>query len=163
MSSRFDSIWDSEGTFSYEFWLAMVNRTFRSKAGRKRLEELKQILLAMPNKRLISGNLSTKEGDVCAVGAWVVAKEMKKDPALTWAEACERYSYAETAGETAAAGKRTGLGWVMSWEIEEWNDEHFSKLTPEERYTKVIEWIDKELARKPSGSGSGAVAVTSGS
>lgn len=54
-------------------WWANLGRAIRGRRGQRMLGEMLAALEALPEKRLIEGHL-VKEGDVCAVGAYVVAQ-----------------------------------------------------------------------------------------
>ena len=55
-------------------WRGRVTSAIRGKRGQKLLKELRDALDAMPDKRLVAGELQTKEGDVCALGCVGVAR-----------------------------------------------------------------------------------------
>jgi hypothetical protein len=56
---------DDGGT---ELYRANIDRALKGKRGQDFLKELVKALDALPNKRLIAGDLS-REGEVCAIGA----------------------------------------------------------------------------------------------
>ncbi len=92
--SRFDI--DYDGTeWDFIRWQGAKKQAFASKYGKERLRELEAALLALPNKRLISGHLIepydspagwvpseavTEPGDVCAVGAFCAYKKGEGEP-----------------------------------------------------------------------------------
>jgi hypothetical protein len=131
----------------------------RGKPGRASLQRLKDILLAMPERRLIKGALVSPEGEVCAVGAYVVAARVAKGEAraAVCADLRER-EIREVAdnGEhsdavTAKIGAEHGLTYTLAWVIGEWNDEAFGSLTPEGRHAAILKKIDETLALPPLG------------
>ena len=58
-------------------WMANQERSIKGRKGQAALRELEAALLALPEKRLISGELENAVGEVCAVGA--LAKFKGKD------------------------------------------------------------------------------------
>jgi len=44
------------------------------------------------------------------------------------------------------AEKDAGLAFTLAWNLAYKNDETFGRMTPEERYTAFLAWIDGELA-----------------
>ena len=49
--------------------------------------------------------------------------------------------------ETASLAKtRAGMTYTLAWNLACRNDEDYRWMTPEERYTAFLEWIDAELA-----------------
>lgn len=64
---------DEEYPGQFDLWRANVGRSLQGKRGQQALRDLEAALLALPEKRLIAGNL-TKDGMVCTVGALVVAR-----------------------------------------------------------------------------------------
>lgn len=89
----------------------------------------------------------TGEG-VCAVGAFLWWKQVKAGK--TPEEAFDALpTHADTdfdISETAYEGEKAGLTYPLAWELAFRNDERYEKLSPEERYTKFLAWIDEELA-----------------
>lgn len=55
-------------------WEANVERSIKGRKGQKALRDLRDALLAMPEKRLIADEFATPDGEVCAVGAAVAYK-----------------------------------------------------------------------------------------
>lgn len=74
--SRFSDDYEDPGYANAgELWWANVERAIQGKRGQKALRELFGALETMPEKRLVEGHL-VKEGDVCAVGAYVVHRRV---------------------------------------------------------------------------------------
>jgi hypothetical protein len=97
---------------------------------------LRDALLALPDKRLIHGSLVDEEGDVCAIGAYARAKGLdlqKFDPE----------------DETDQVGIVAGMPRMVAWKVVEMNDMEFDHLTPELRYTRMLEWVESQLAVTP--------------
>lgn len=175
--SRFDDERYDDEEFPNEgaFWQANAQRALRGKKGRKALAEMREALLALPEKRLISGALCTvggvsrygrehheqwyqddlmvklmTEGEgVCAIGAYLWHKKVKAgvDPQ----EAFDQLpTLLDTDGgadyETASAGEHGGLTFHLAWSLAYRNDATYEELTPEDRYEKFMAWLDEELA-----------------
>jgi hypothetical protein len=173
--SRFgDGDYESDYSNAADLWQANARRALKGKRGRKALAELREALLALPEKRLIAGALCTvggmnrsemrdkhnysrgdfeerlaTEGEgVCAIGAYVWFTKVKAgtDPEAAFAELPILLDVDSGEWETAEEGQRAGLTYTLAWELAYRNDEAFQAMTPEERYAAFIEWIDKELA-----------------
>lgn len=90
-----------------------------------------------------------KEGiGVCAVGAycWWKAVQAGADPEAAMADLPVTSDALEhDLWNTVSAGKRAGLVSYVAWTLADLNDETFRSCTPEERYEKVLAWVDKEL------------------
>jgi hypothetical protein len=56
-------------------WQANVRRGARGKRGQAFLKELRDILIAMPEKRLVESDWITPQGEVCVLGAYLRAKD----------------------------------------------------------------------------------------
>lgn len=165
------------------FWRANAHRALRGKRGRKALAELRDALLALPQKRLIARALCTvapdkrredevpveldggyrftpavwrneslaeivaEEGEgVCAVGAYVWWQKVKAgaDPVGAFDALPTLPDTDEGINATADAGHNAGLVWSLAWQLAYRNDETFD-LSPEQRYTAFMAWIDHEL------------------
>lgn len=66
------------------YWLAVgrwegnLRRAINGRKGQRALRELREALLALPERRLIAGELATPEGEVCTVGALVAYRRARK-------------------------------------------------------------------------------------
>jgi len=130
-------------------WMGTAKRAIEGKRGQKVLRELKASLEALPEKKLIYGQVCNGEG-VCAVGALAMNRLMqigksreeamailqKKYPAEEWEDAPER------------TGKDLFITRTLCWEIMEKNEGHRmsgSKVTDEDRYNYVLDWVNKHI------------------
>lgn len=137
---------DEERPGQFALWQANCRRSLQGKAGQTSLRELEHALLALPDKRLIKGVLQTEDGDVCAIGALAKYKgvaQTKADPDY----------------EMEEVGVELGMPRLVAWKVVELNDiqigGHFDytkgprgqwvPATPEERYKKVLAWVQKQL------------------
>ena len=114
-----------------DLWRANVERTVAGKRGQSFLRELVEALEAMPEKRLITNDLKTENGEVCAIGAVGVKRGLdvtRLDPY-----------------DAEAVGKTFGISSMMAQEITYLNDERFWKKTPEERWHFMHEWAKNNL------------------
>ncbi len=94
--------------------------------------------------------LVRSEGEgVCAVGALVWHRKVKAgdDPAEAFASLPDLADEGTDAlNETAHLAKeQAGLTFTLAWELAYRNDETFDRMTPEERWTAFVAWIDREL------------------
>lgn len=75
-----------EGDYDDEYWMlamgrweANLKRAIRGRRGQRVLRELREALLALPERRLVKGDLATPEGEVCTVGALVAYKRARAE------------------------------------------------------------------------------------
>lgn len=161
--------WDNEfANLDYGRWERNVRQTLTGKRGRALLEELESALLAMPEKRLITGWLSTPAGECCTVGALAAYRlaqregvDFREAASLLFGQVYDKrhpsYRLAAERGEgsdedkditvdygtQALGGSRTlikRLGYL--------NDDDLGHLTPEQRYERVLRrvrlWLNGE-------------------
>ncbi len=91
----------------------------------------------------------TSQGEgVCAIGAYLWYRKVKggEDPAEAFASLPTLLDTDSDPVETALLGKKAGLTFTLAWELASRNDETYDALTPEERWTAFVAWINKELA-----------------
>jgi hypothetical protein len=175
--SRFDD-YDGEEWYpnQADLWDANVRRALAGKRGKKALAEMRDALLALPEKRLIAGALCTvggvdqrarsndphgwyredlaakveSEGEgVCAMGAYLWFKKVKAgaDPQAAFEELPTLLgSDGEGDIGTAEAGRAAGLTFTLAWTLASRNDSLFEGMTPEQRYDAFMEWLNKHLS-----------------
>lgn len=153
----------------WAFWEHRLYQVLGGKPGRKQLAKLREALLALPEKRLISRALSTagkaeahandrysdykdliaEQGvGVCAVGAFVWHRKVENGADPTQAM-IDLPLVPDIDGEsylTPNIGESAGLGRTLSWDLMQRNDSTYSNLSPEARYTAFLDWIDRQLA-----------------
>jgi hypothetical protein len=158
----------------YALWQANYERALKGKRGRQALRDLREALLALPEKKLIEGALCTvnpatrlrdvpedswryrdlsealggKGEGVCAIGALLWHRKVKAgaDPS----EAFDSLPTLEDSNygldDTASlAVSDAGIAYSLAWALACKNDETYRRMTPEERYTAFMAWIDAEL------------------
>lgn len=194
--SRFsDDSDDPEDGRTWEMLEQTANNALRSKRGKAALTELREALLALPERKLCTGALATK-GMVCAVGSYIAKKDAEAS-GITVAEAVAKladlrdqerrelalqrrgyllsrtrglpaeapitdeefedgYQDTEDSDRTASAGERAGLTYSLAWQIGYANDELYGgvnligrRFTDEERWGKMLAWVDEKLALPP--------------
>lgn len=145
MSSRYGDN-DGEGT-PYGLWRNILNRAMYDKRGQAALRELEQALLALPQQRLIAGELCDRQ-DVCVVGALGLHRLMRGG--LTVEQALEELPHGiDTDHEIAWYGERElKLTQTLAWELGRINDEQFQALTPEARYERMLGWVRMQIAEE---------------
>lgn len=150
-------------------WEARLRAAYNGKRGQRILCELEAMLLAMPEKRLVSGHLTTPNGDCCTVGLYCAAKQAAEKGTDLRAEAAamaegwfeedwEDSSDFESETETVEAGVSAGMTRTMAYELAYWNDEVFGSrydrearrsvdYTPEERWAKMLDYVQERIIR----------------
>ncbi len=117
-------------------WRGVIASATRGKRGQRFFRELVTALDAMPVKALVTGELETKEGAVCALGA--LGKHAGKD--LASVDTCDH----QTLGDTFDIAPQ--LAQEVMWE----NDEagRFRRETPEQRWERVRGWAAEQIKKE---------------
>ena len=121
-----------ENTFC--IWRGAVESAMRGRRGQAFLREMLAALDALPNKRLISGELVC-ESECCALGA--VA--LKRGTDVSGIEPDDREALSDT----------FGIAGAMAAEVMYENDEHFDRCTPEERFVAMRKWVAGNIRCNP--------------
>jgi len=174
--SRVDD-YDGEGPYiTAEMWQHNVQLALKGRKGQKALRELRDALLALPEKRLIARALCTAgktrpEGlddswrvrdfdeiidsqggaGVCAVGAYAWHKKVKAGMEPTAAfESLPMLADTDSGiYDTKMVGVEAGLTRTLAYEFAYLNDETYESLSPEERWIAFMVWIEKQLITEP--------------
>lgn len=119
-------------------WRGAVERALRGKRGQAFLCEMRDALDAMPEKRLIVGDLVTDDGACCAMGAVALSRKLDVS-AVDESEPCE-------------VAEAFGLSQAMVQEIAYENDEcgpYGKAETPEQRWTRMRAWVERHIKARP--------------
>lgn len=120
-------------------WRGQVASAIRGKRGQALLRDLVTALDAMPEKSLVAGDLETKDGEVCALGAAGKARGMELseiDP--------EDYD---------AVAKAFDIAHQLAQEIAYENDESGPwDETPEHRWQRMRDWAVSHIRSDTSES-----------
>jgi len=112
-------------------WQGAVRSALCGKRGQAFLRELAAAMDAMPERKLIAGELVTPEGECCALG--VVCKSRGLDAAnLDFEDARE-------------VGNFVGISHAMAAEIEYLNDDAVRDATPEARWARMRAWVEEQI------------------
>lgn len=117
---------DCDDDWGWIRYRGSVTSAIRGKRGQAFLRELLAALDALPEPRLIQGNLMTECG-VCALGAVGLARGLDL---LT----CDPYDH-------EAIAQTFGIASALTREIAYENDEGVACDTPEQRFACVREWV----------------------
>lgn len=165
----------------YEFWQQSFKRARDSKRGLAALHDVRAALLALPEKRLIARALCTvgkadddslgldpygeradlisEQGEgVCVVGALAWHKRVQSG--MTPEEAFTSLPFAPDYDDpsiTISVGQEAGLRKTLGWWLMDLNDERLDHLTPEDRYTAVLAFLDEQIAKHPHTQNAAAV------
>jgi len=141
--------YNEDGDHMMYLWMGTATRAINGKPGQKILRELKAGLEALPEKRLVYSQVSDGK-DVCAVGSLMLHRLMQIGKTREEALAILKKKYTppphvEGLGPTELS-KDVGMTYTLAWEIMEKNDGNRSyKLTPEERYERVLKWVTEQI------------------
>lgn len=120
-------------------WRGQVASAIRGKRGQVLLKDMLAALDSMPEKALVTSELETEEGDVCALGALGKARGM------------DLRSLDPEESESVAAA--FNIAEPLAKEIVYENDEHgwiygagkFRRETPEERWKRMRAWVVSQI------------------
>lgn len=113
-------------------WRGAVKSAIRGKRGQAFLKEMLAALDALPEKRLIRELLQDRDGAVCALGA--VGRGRGLDMQGVDEEDHERVA------------RFFKIPHALACEVMWINDDEWFRVTPEERFAKVREWIESQIA-----------------
>lgn len=146
MSRDWEGEDDSDyAALNYGRWERNMKVVFKSKKGKKFLQEMKEALEAMPVKKLIYGSLceyrinENEEPEVvaCAIGVYAISKGMNYNHLL---------DDPEDAWSTVEIGQSFGMTQTLAWAIGYTNDSNYHYLeTEEQRWQRVYNWVCKTL------------------
>ncbi len=144
--SRFSDDFDEDFYNQQALYAQATKNALAGKRGQAALKELAEALLALPEKKLLEGQLYNEKDEVCAVGAMAVHRKMKKG--MTRAEAVAELSkkYGDDCHSTIDCGMAdVGLLGCLAAEFAYINDEEACASTPEERYEIVLKWVREQI------------------
>jgi hypothetical protein len=149
--TRFDNDWDEDFPGQWWLWEQALSRSINGRRGQEALKDLREALLALPEKRLISGRLADEQGSVCTVGALALHRRMKAgEPRRLVLEQLAELVEADEGGflssyeadeATIILGKQVGLTTTIAVHLGAQNDASW-KETPEERYERVLAHVE---------------------
>lgn len=128
-------------------WRGAVASAIRGKRGQAFLKELEAALLDLPEKKLCSYDFANSEsGEVCALGAVAIKRELDKgkDRASALADLAELFP---EGSEAEAACGELGIAGALAKEITYLNDEDWKYSTPEGRYEGMLAWVRSEIVK----------------
>lgn len=131
---------DEDYSGQFALWNANINRHLLGKKGQFWLTQLRDALLALPTKRLIARSLADDNGEVCAIGALVVAQGKATVDELSGLDEHE---------DSADYAKSLGVPYLTAWAVVAENDLSLDNCTPEQRYERMLTWVQARLNKKP--------------
>lgn len=117
---------------------ANVDRAIMGKRGQSFLKEMAAVLDAMPEKRLIAGELIADNGECCAMGT--VFQSRQAD--------VSRVDYDLPSSVAKAAGISTALAAEIEFlndDDEGWHGLHGGDETPEGRWLRMRKWLTEQI------------------
>lgn len=115
-------------------WRGQVASATKGKRGQQLFRDLRDALLALPVKRLITDDLIDADGDVCALGA--VGKMRGVDMSKVDPE------------EPESVAALFNIAPQLAQEIVFMNDEYWDLQTPEERYRLILQWTENNIKQE---------------
>lgn len=115
-----------------ELYRAAVDRATFGARGQRFLHRLRDALDAMPVKRLITDEIATRDGEVCALGA--VEPVTTIDPE-----------------DTIAIARHFDIAPALAAEIVYENDEVAHRETPEARWVRMRAWVQRQIGPDDEG------------
>ena len=134
---------EEQFTGQFDLFEANIRRSINGRRGQKALHELRDVLLAMPNKRLIKGDLE-HDGEFCAIGAYAKAKGV------------DLANFDPEDDNHDEAGVEAGMPYLVAWKVVWENDEGApwtqwrNRETAEARYERMLAWVELQLAEPPN-------------
>lgn len=148
---------DGDEMFPGQWWLweQALTRSVNGKKGQAALRDLRDALLALPEKKLIEGRLADDQGCVCTVGALALkrrvdAGEKREDVLASLVALVPWYEDEYGSGPddewgaqevTLEVGKEIGLSLTMAVALAGGNDDR--RETPEERYERILRYVER--------------------
>lgn len=126
---------DCDEQINWINWRGAVKSAIRGKRGQAFLYEMLQAMAALPERKLIAGDLE-KEGCVCAIGA--VGKARGLD-----------MSQLDPEDYNTVAGK-FGIAEALAQEIVYLNDEIYHRESDEDRFERMRKWIESNIFDGPA-------------
>jgi hypothetical protein len=125
-------------------WRGMVASAIKGRRGQRFFADLAKALDDMPEKRLVSGRLQTKDGDCCALGAVCAVKGYD----YTSHEDDAPYELEELNAHLSLV---LDIAECLVKEVEYVNDElGRQEETPEQRWERVRKWVQKQIKEQPA-------------
>jgi hypothetical protein len=120
-------------------WRGQVASAIRGKRGQAILREILTALDAMPEKALVTSEYETVDGEVCTLGALGKARGIE----MLAFDSDDYDGWANT----------FGMAHQLVQEITYLNDEGSYNETPEHRWTRMRDWIAKQIKTYASTGG----------
>ena len=127
----------SDNADNLAMWRGVIASATRGKRGQAFFRALLEALDAMPDKRLVEGELQTDEGAVCALGCLGKARgvDMKDVDTTDWPQLGELFNIAPQ----------------LAQEVMFMNDEDYcGRRSPEQRWRVVRDWAARQIQIEPS-------------
>jgi hypothetical protein len=125
-------------------WRGQVASAIRGRRGQKLLTDLLAALDAMPEKFLVAGELETKDGDVCALGALGKARGLDMQQNLD-------------PGEPEEVAAAFDIAPQLAQEIVFMNDEHLNYVGGEQRWERMRAWVASLIQSPAPQAGQGVI------
>lgn len=126
----------SDDCDNIQLWRNAVDRAISGKRGQAFLKEMLAALNALPDHRLIRGDLRDSDGGVCAIGAVGASRGVDMS----------RINQTDP----RAVARAFGISMALAAEIEFMNDEadyywDAGEETPEARFQRMRRWVESKI------------------
>lgn len=115
-------------------WRGQVTSSIKGQRGQRLLKDLAEAMDSMSNKRLITDELKTVGGEYCALGTVGLRRGLDMDN-------IDPHNYEIVA-------EKFDITAQLAQEIVYQNDEVGYNETPEQRWQRIRDWVNKKLIKK---------------
>jgi hypothetical protein len=154
MTTRSDRFGDDYEIVPEGLWEHSLTIALGSRHGQQMLRELRDALLALPEKRLILGELcfALRDEDdrlvqpqFCAIGAFAFRRRLAKGETEQSALEALTGGDDDQPWHTVFEGQRQGLRYTVAWHVAMMNDDF--RGSDEDRYAHILQWVNAQLSK----------------
>lgn len=134
-----------------EFWHRAVENAIRGRRGQALLKDLRDAMDALPQKRLIASELRTVDGEVCALGAVGVRRNVDMSALIRPADCAEEDWNSDWECEvhenSEILASWLNIAPALAREVMYQNDDERAE-TPEQRWVRMRRWVARKLGEQ---------------
>ena len=135
-------------------WRGAVQSAIKGKRGQAFLRELRDALLALPEKSLCTDDVARRssaadpDGQVCAIGALALKRKMDAGQSRVDAITVLIDEFRGVEGGEILA-ESFNIAGALAKELMFVNDEDLYEVDPPKRYAHVLAWVESQIAKEP--------------